>query len=90
MSIFAKKIFCKMAKSKWNHDTCLEESRKYKSRSEFSKKCSGAYNAALRNGWLDDCTFEEQKRSWDKKSCLEEAHKYKSRGEFQKKMSWCV
>ena len=60
-----------MAKSKWNYDTCLEESRKYKSRGEFQKKCKSAYNAARRNGWLDDCTwFEEQRRSWDKESCL--------------------
>ena len=44
-----------MAKSKWNYDTCLEEARKYKSRGEFQKKCMGAYVAAFRNGWLDDC-----------------------------------
>ena len=74
-----------MAKSKWNYNTCLEESRKYKSRGEFSNKCSGAYLAALRNGWLDDCTFEEERKIWDKKSCLEESRKYKSRGEFSKK-----
>ena len=74
-----------MAKSKWNYDTCLEESRKYKSRNEFQKKCSGAYQAALRNGWLDDCSFEPKLRSWDKDTCLEEASKYKSRGEFSKK-----
>ena len=74
-----------MAKSKWNYDTCLEESRKYKSRKEFSKKCRSAYQAALRNGWLDDCTFEEERKIWDKKSCLEESRKYKSRGEFSKK-----
>ena len=75
-----------MAKSKWNYDTCLEESRKYKSRSEFKKKCRGAYAAALRNGWLDDYDwFEEQRQIWDKKSCLEEARKYKSRTELSKK-----
>ena len=74
-----------MAKSKWNYDTCLEESRKYKSRVEFSKKCSGAYTVARVNGWLDDCTFKEERKIWDKKSCLEEAHKYKSRGEFSNK-----
>ena len=74
-----------MAKSKWNYDTCLEESRKYKSRFEFSKKCRGAYKAALKNGWLDDYTFKEEKKIWDKKSCLEESRKYKSRGEFQRK-----
>ena len=38
-----------MAKSKWNYDTCLEESKKYKSRNEFKKKCNGAYKAALTN-----------------------------------------
>ena len=74
-----------MAKSKWNYDTCLEESRKYKSRKEFSKKCSGAYAAALKNGWLDDCSFELKLRIWDKESCLEESRKYKSRNEFKKK-----
>ena len=76
-----------MAKSKWNYDTCLEESRKYKSRSEFSRKCSHAYHVALKNKWLDDCIFEEGRQSWDKESCLEEARKYTSRGEFQRKCS---
>ena len=76
-----------MAKSKWNYDTCLEESRKYKSRGEFQKKCASAYNAALRNGWIDDCSFEPKLRSWGKESCLEESRKYKSRGEFKKKCS---
>ena len=73
-----------MAKSKWNYDTCLEEANKYKSRTEFQKKCGGAYRAALKNAWLDDCTFKEERKFWDKKSCLEEARKYKSRGEFWK------
>ena len=75
-----------MAKSKWNYDTCLEESRKYKSRKEFSKKCRSAYRAALRNGWLDNYDWlEVERQSWEKKSCLEEARKYTSRGEFSKK-----
>ena len=75
-----------MAKSKWNYDTCLEESRKYKSRKEFSKKCRSAYRAALRNGWLDGYDWLEAKlQSWDKESCLEEARKYKSRKEFSNK-----
>ena len=73
-----------MANCKWNHDTCLEEARKYKSRGEFQKKCKGAYLAALRHGWLDDCDWFEAKKIWDKESCLEEARKYKSRGEFWK------
>lgn len=77
-----------MAKSKWNHDTCLEEARKYKSRTEFLKKCGRAYDAARRNGWLDEYTwFKPKLQSWNKDTCLEEAHKYKSRSEFQKKCS---
>ena len=77
-----------MAKSKWNHDTCLEEARKYKSRNEFQKKCKGAYLAALRHGWLDDCTwFEPKLQNWNHDTCLEEARKYKSRKEFSNKCS---
>ena len=74
-----------MGKCKWDKETCLEEAHKYKSRGEFQKKSRSAYNAALKNGWLDDCTFEEQRKSWDKESCLEEAKKYNSRSEFKKK-----
>ena len=77
-----------MAKSKWNYDTCLEEARKYKLRKEFSKKCVSAYDAARKNGWLDDYTwFKPKLQSWNKESCLEEARKYKSRVEFQRKCS---
>ena len=64
-----------MRKCKWTYETCLEEARKYKSRGEFSKKCGSAYQVARKNGWLDDCTFEEQLKIWDKKTCLEEANK---------------
>ena len=78
-----QKIFSKIANCKWNYDTCLEEAHKYKSRFEFQKKCSGAYYAALRNGWLDDYDwFETKLQSWDYDTCLEESRKYKSRGEF--------
>lgn len=39
---------------KWNYDTCFAEAKKYKTRSEFNKKRSGAYDVARRNGWLAD------------------------------------
>ena len=38
----------------WTYETCMEESKKYKSRNEFQKGSSGAYDVARRNGWLDD------------------------------------
>ena len=42
---------------KWNYDTCFAEAKKYKTRSEFNKKRSGAYDVARRNGWLNDYTW---------------------------------
>ena len=39
---------------KWNYETCFAEAKKYKTRSEFNKKRSGAYDVARRNGWLVD------------------------------------
>ena len=42
---------------KWNYDTCFAEAKKYKTRSDFNKKRSGAYDVARRNGWLNDYTW---------------------------------
>ena len=39
---------------KWYYDSVKEEASKYKSRNEFAKGKRGAYNVALKNGWLDD------------------------------------
>ena len=36
-----------------NYKNCLDETKKYKSRSEFKKGCASAYNASRKNGWLD-------------------------------------
>lgn len=38
----------------WTKERCQEEALKYRSRSEFTKSNKGAYNAARRNGWLDE------------------------------------
>ena len=38
----------------WNYDNCKEEAKKYKTRNEFQKGSSGAYNVARKNKWLDD------------------------------------
>ena len=37
-----------------NKENIYQEAKKYKSRSEFVKCCSGAYNVAWKNGWLDE------------------------------------
>ena len=68
---------------KWNRRTCREEALKYKSASEFEVNSSGAYAAALRNGWLKEYSwFAVLKREWDKETCIREAKRYKTRGDF--------
>ena len=39
---------------KWSKDKVFKESKKYTSRSEFSRKSSGAYKHARLNKWLDE------------------------------------
>ena len=41
--------------STWNDkNLCMIEASKYKTRSIFQKKCSGAYKSCRRNGWLNE------------------------------------
>ena len=42
---------------KWNKTRCYEEAKKYKTRGEFLKKSPSCYDAARRNGWLNDYTW---------------------------------
>lgn len=73
---------------KWTYEKCLEESKKYKSRSEFSKNNKTAYNASIRNKWINDFVWlkrpENKKKKWTEETVLEEAKKYKSINEFRK------
>jgi len=41
----------------WNRKNTLNEALKYKSITEFIKRCSAGYRNALRNGWLNDYTW---------------------------------
>ena len=39
----------------WNiKENCLQESLKYKTRTEFQKGSGGAYISSMKNGWLDE------------------------------------
>jgi len=71
---------------KWNRKSCYEEAKKYNSASEFGKANGSAYDAARRNGWIEDYNWFDVlwEKKWDKESCFEEAKKYKTRSEFQK------
>jgi predicted GIY-YIG superfamily endonuclease len=74
----------------WSKTKCLEVAKKCKYKSEFIKKFSGAYESALKNGWIDICC-DHMKRApvWNKRydlnMCLSVAKICQTRGEFQKK-----
>lgn len=38
----------------WTKEKVFEEARRYQTRKEFFKGCSGAYNVARKNGWLSE------------------------------------
>jgi hypothetical protein len=72
----------------WTLKKCIEEAKKYNTRSEF-KKNSAAYSAARKNIWLDQvCShMTSVKKSdgyWTKERCHEEALKYQVRTNFSK------
>lgn len=37
-----------------NYENCYNESKKYKSRSEFQRGSGSAYISSNKNGWLDE------------------------------------
>ncbi len=47
----------------WILETCKSDAKRYKSRSEWQKFSVSAYQAARRNGWLDECCEHMEKRS---------------------------
>lgn len=72
----------------WTYEKVIEESHKYKSRSEFKRNAGGAYNIAKGFGLLETFTWlETPKRKeslWPKDVVFALARKYKNRYEFRK------
>lgn len=82
-----------MTRIKWTKNKCYEEAKKFHSRGEFSKGNERPYQIALRNGWLDDYTWFEEKIKpkgyWNiKENCHKESQNYQSRSEFAKHNNW--
>ena len=76
----------------WTVERSLEEARKYKSRNEFAKSSSQAYQVLLKNGLLHKIHFDsDEKRKpmgyWTIERSLEEAKKYRTRTELREN-SW--
>ena len=73
----------------WNKENCIKESEKYNNRIDFNRNSSGAYDASVRNGWLEEI---KELRNWRitrgywtiKKNCIKESEKYNKKSEFKK------
>ena len=74
--------------SKWDSkEKVFEESKKYKSRSEFKRKSAGAYYHANFNSWLDEMpwlTTPKRAIKWTHEAVLKESRKYKNKSDFMK------
>lgn len=72
---------------KWDYDTCLQEAKKYSSRTEFLNDCASAYRTALKNDWIKDYTWFVPKCKpdgyWTYENCYKEAQKYTIRARFK-------
>lgn len=91
---FLERRGCKLCSSKnrvnglrkWNKETCREEAKKYKTKSDFARKAGAAYRLALENNWLKDYTWFVSDRVpldyWNEETCCEASHKCKSRSDF--------
>ena len=68
----------------WTKEKCIEEAKKYRTKSEWSKKSGGSYSSARINGWFKECIKHMPKHStkWTKETCIEDAKKYMTRNEW--------
>lgn len=78
-----------MCRGKWSKEKCFEESKKYKTKSEFRKKSSYACSIAVKNGWDKEMTWlkcfnQHKKGYWTIENILEAAKEYKTRTDFMK------
>lgn len=76
----------------WNFETCKIEALKYNTKTDFSLKSGGAYNASIKNGWLNDITehmiaFRKPNKYWTFEMCQNEALKYNTKIEFRNNSS---
>lgn len=79
----------------WDFDNVMSAAKSVATRGELQKKHPGAYQASLRNGWIDDVFSEHvnqgfsqvrgPRQKWTKSECLKVSHDCNSRSEFKRK-----
>lgn len=72
----------------WTKEKVFEEARKYHTKYEFNKGCSGAYDVAWKNNWLKEMIWftrpTAHNKKWTREKVFAEARKYNTRKEFSK------
>ena len=72
-------------KSRWTYESCYEEAKKYKTRTEFINGKNSAFKQAKLNGWLDDYIWiKKPLKPYTIESATEIARKYTNMKEFRK------
>jgi len=76
----------KNQRNHWTKERCAIEALKYSTRSDFWKYSKSAYNASIRNKWLNEISYHMHSKLvvWDRENCHQEALKYKTRSEFNR------
>ena len=74
----------------WTKAKVFEESRKYTNQKEFKENANGAYQSAMRQGWIKEMTWLKALplghiSEWTRERIIEESKKYSSRSEFAEK-----
>ena len=74
----------------WTKARVFEEGRKYANQKEFKEKANGAYQAAMRQGWIKEMAWLKPLplghiSEWTRERIIEESKKYSSRSEFAEK-----
>lgn len=76
----------RVKKGTWTYENVFQIAKHCKDRMDFAVNYSGAYDAAITNGWIDDWEWLARtiKPSgyWNYERCLEESKKFKSRSDF--------
>jgi len=70
----------KSMKTVWTKEKCIESASKYSKRLDWHTQAQSAYQAARKNGWLDECCKHMQILVvvWTKENCINNARKYKT------------
>ncbi|KKL75136.1 hypothetical protein LCGC14_2057910, partial [marine sediment metagenome] len=70
----------------WTKDRCMEDAQLYRKRSEWKKVSVGAYRAAMKNGWNEECCEHMVKGAdplWTQESCKQDALCFTTRNEWK-------